>query len=105
MPCYETRLCSVQFQVSSQEHLIDALKADGLQVYVTGSGEISFIVEGYKRVKIANGVITVPKGSEYLIDRIKVAYSNQIVKVAATKYAWAMKSVKKKMNFLPAPRV
>ena len=92
MPCNSIRLNSIELKAKNQVHLIAGLKAAGFQVSESRSRGLDVLTVTGKGgwATISNGKITVGEGNEFLADEIHLAYSKQIVKVAASKYGWAI---------------
>lgn len=92
MPCWEVRLVSVEFKAQSKELLLTALKNLNLQ-YTEKNGVIN-INYGDIVIDLANSKVTYEDDRQSLVkavNRIKVAYSTEVVKAIALKKNWVLK--------------
>lgn len=96
MPCNTVIKNSVNFDVVNESVLKRALTADGWNV-VAQRGIIYATKEG-RAIEIGKGKATVVQGNEDLVNKVKVAYSKEVVKMAATKFGFKIQAVPGKQN-------
>jgi hypothetical protein len=96
MPCNTIIKNSVELKVANQAVLKRALEADGWSV-VERRGVI-YATKNGRAIEIGNGKATVVQGNEDLVNKVKVAYSKQVVKIAAAKFGFKLQSVPGKQN-------
>lgn len=93
MPCDQVRLTNVEFEAKNMELLEKAVEAMGGRIVSSGA-----VIEGYLPAagsfSISRGKMTVRAGRERVVDQLKVAYSEEIVKKAASRFGWALSAAK-----------
>jgi len=104
MPCDSIRLNQVDVGKMDRDTLLKALAAKEWQVWVNQpNGRLVFDMEG-ERVTLNDGRLTVRQGMEHLADRLKVAYSQQVVKAALGRFNWQYKATNKEQTAFVATR-
>lgn len=91
MPCDTVQTSSIEFKGENTPLLVQALGSLGsYKATYRGGRLVSAALDGI-RIFFEDGRIIVPRGSEGLIDRIKQAYSRQIVIAAAKRFGFQLK--------------
>lgn len=89
MPCDQIILNRVELPKMNEALLkkaLVALKANG--IWQTG-GVTYFTLDGVS-CQISNGKLVVPEGSEHLADKLKRAYSSEVVQYTAKRNGWTL---------------
>ena len=102
MPCYEIRKVSVEFKVGSKDMLLNALNAMGLSVTVRD--DIIALRGERITINLKKGMVEYQLGRERTINKIKVAYSTEVVKAIAQKKHWVLKQNMKNNQQFQATR-
>lgn len=93
MPCDSIQLNSIDVPAMNSALLkkaLESLKATGIVITESGA---AFYLAG-QRIQIARGRMVVPAGSEHLADKVKAAYSRQVVFFTAKRNGWQVKETK-----------
>ena len=77
MPCYATRLVTMELKAANAELLRDALQACGLQYH-----------EGAVERIIAAGRVVVPAGQEQKVVELRKVYAEKVVRTAARRFGF-----------------
>jgi hypothetical protein len=107
MPCFTKRevpvSVTVAFTAENEKILIDGLFADGFNVNTATNG--LYVNKGARRatIDLAQGTMTVLEGDQSIINEIKRAYSGEVVRQAAKRFAWTLQPTKQ-ANVMVAKR-
>jgi hypothetical protein len=92
MPCDRIYTTTVNLEVADRDLLVKAIRSLGLQAAMDANGRITFWT--------ANGTggiyrdrLTVPEADTDLVNRIKSAYSREVVALASQRFGWVSKQV------------
>lgn len=89
MPCEEIRTISLQLEAADRDLLRKAITSLGYQVALDANGRLTFWtpngVGGVYRDRI-----TVPEGDVGLVNRIKAAYSREVIQHASATFGWRL---------------
>jgi hypothetical protein len=94
MPCDTIQLNKVSIKAANRGLLGKAIEALGYNAKMLNDGTIVFTHKG-RQVKVTDSGVIVPVGEEALADKIKTAYSAEVLKVATQKFSWGMLKGKK----------
>jgi hypothetical protein len=89
VPCDQINIVSVALTAADERILHDALEASqDIRAYAGG-----FLYKGYEPFKIVNGKVEADdRVAVDIANAVNRAYSAQVVKVAAKRYGWAIKT-------------
>jgi len=94
MPCDTIQLNTIEIGKMNRALLEAALKGlKATNIRVLGNGVASFYLEG-QSCRIEGGRLTVREGYEHIADRVKVAYSRQVLGFQAKRNGWQVKEVR-----------
>jgi hypothetical protein len=98
MPCWTIQTNTLDLKVANKGLLGKALESLGYKPTMLQDGSLVFMHEG-RQVKIMDGKIEVPVGKESIVDKIKAAYSTEVLKYASQKFGWSMTKGKKENTY------
>lgn len=93
MPCDSIQLNNLEVGKMHPRLLALALAQLGALGIAQGASVTTFSLEG-QRIVIRNGEMTVPAGFEGIADRVKVAYSRQVVMHSAKANGWKVRETR-----------
>lgn len=88
MPCYQVNLMSVEIAASDRDLLKRALKKLGFSY--TETKKTIRVQAGYQTITIEEDRATLPASLQGELNRIKKAYSEEVVEEAAQLYGWTV---------------
>ena len=89
MPCWKVRQVTVEFKAQNVDMLEQALKAS--QMTYKRNGNYFTIYNGIVNIDVDAQAVSYSAGNESFVNRIKVAYSTEVVKAVAAKKNWILK--------------
>ena len=90
MPCWEVRTVSVEFRAENRTLLGAAIKAVDAETRLLADGRYA-LYGGAIKLDLANGKAEVEEGYQFLLNKLKQAYSREAVKAAAKRCQWGVK--------------
>lgn len=96
MPCNQVIKIGIEIKNLNRDILESALQRDGWNVYKRG--DVIYATKEGRTIQIHPGRAVVDQGDEYLVKRMQLAFSKEVVRRAAKQYGFNVQAVPGKHN-------